>query len=222
MEFSRTGDHTIKCVISEEEIEDMGYTLDDIMSNGAKTQEFMNHIFDLAEQEFQMKFDLGVKTVRADFLPDHTLSLTFSEHPMNRMVEHLKDIFNGILNSIPQEKWEEIQKAKDEQEAKEAQKEKSPVRVVVMFTFADMDTAIEFSRRVDVVPVPPNALYKHKDQYYMMMDLSACEEAEVYRLSVLTDEYASEILVGPERYAFLKEHGTAILKEMAIENLRMI
>ena len=111
MEFSRMGKHTINCVITEEEIFDMGYTLDEIMSNGERTQEFMNNIFDLAEQEFQTKFDMGIKTVRADFLPDHTLSLTFSEHPAgNGMMEHLKDIVNGLLNSIPSEKWEEISK----------------------------------------------------------------------------------------------------------------
>lgn len=34
MEFSRIGEHTIKCVISEEEIYDLGYTMDEIMSNG--------------------------------------------------------------------------------------------------------------------------------------------------------------------------------------------
>ena len=58
MEFSRDGNNIIRCVISEEEIEELGYTLDDIISNGRRTQQFMNHIFDLAEQEFDTKFDL--------------------------------------------------------------------------------------------------------------------------------------------------------------------
>ena len=44
MEFSRIGEHTIKCVISEEEIYDLGYTMDEIMSNGERTQEFMNQM----------------------------------------------------------------------------------------------------------------------------------------------------------------------------------
>ena len=48
MEFSRIGEHTIKRVISEEEIYDLGYTMDEIMSNGERTQEFMNQIFDMA------------------------------------------------------------------------------------------------------------------------------------------------------------------------------
>ena len=111
MQFSRVGDHTIKCIISEEEIEELGYTLEEIMSNGARTQEFMNQIFDLAEQEFETKFDFGIKTVRADFLPDHSLSLTFSEHPVAEgMMEHLKDIVNGLLESIPKEKLDFLQK----------------------------------------------------------------------------------------------------------------
>ena len=77
MEFSRVGQHTIKCVISEEEIMELGFSMDEIMGNGERTQAFMNQIFDMAEKEFETKFDMGIKTVRADFLPDHTLSLTF-------------------------------------------------------------------------------------------------------------------------------------------------
>ena len=56
MEFSRIGEHTIKCVISEEEIYDLGYTMDEIMSNGERTQEFMNQIFDMASEEFGTDF----------------------------------------------------------------------------------------------------------------------------------------------------------------------
>ena len=81
MQFSRVGKHTIRCVISEQEILDMGYTMEEIMSNGERTQEFVNQIFDMAEQRFETKFDMGIKTVRADFMSDHTLALTFSEHP---------------------------------------------------------------------------------------------------------------------------------------------
>ena len=35
MEFSRDGNNIIRCVISEEEIEELGYTIDDIISNGS-------------------------------------------------------------------------------------------------------------------------------------------------------------------------------------------
>ena len=47
MEFSRIGKHTIRCLISEEEIIDLGFSLDEIMKNGERTQEFVNCIFDM-------------------------------------------------------------------------------------------------------------------------------------------------------------------------------
>ena len=215
MKFSRIGKHTIRCVISEEEITDLGYTLEEIMSNGERTQEFMNEIFDIAEQRFETKFELGVKTVRADFLPDHTLSLTFSEHPgSEEMMEHLKDIVNGLLSSIPQQKWNEISEAKKQQEEDET------ARVFVMLVFEDMNTIIRFAKQFPFAECPPNALYKLDDTYFIIMDLSNQLEADVRKLSAVTDEYVSNLLVGTERKAFIEEHGSAILKDRAIEQLR--
>lgn len=215
MKFSRIGKHTIRCVISEDEITDLGYTMEEIMSNGERTQEFMNEIFDLAEQRFETKFELGVKTVRADFLPDHTLSLTFSEHPGSEgMMEHLKDIVNGLLNSIPQQKWDEINEAKKQQEDADF------ARVFVLLVFDDMDAIIRFAKQVPFKECPPNALYKLDETYYMIMDLSNQLESDVRRLSAVTDEYVSDLLVGAQKKAFVEEHGKLILSDAAIEQLR--
>jgi adapter protein MecA 1/2 len=224
MRFSRIGEHTIKCIITEEEIGDLGFTLDEIMSNGERTQEFMNHIFDLAEQEFQMKFDMGVKTVRADFMSDHTLSLTFSEHPgANGMMEHLKDIVNGLLNSVPKDKWEALQNMDGMKSIGGANEEDSePVSVVVQFIFSDLDIICRFAKLVNMEKMPWNALYRYKNRYHLIMDLSDCSEMEVKRLSSLTDEYAEDIWVGPDKRAFITEHAKPILTGLAIEQLRQL
>lgn len=222
MEFQRVGKHTVKCVISEEEIYDLGYSIDEIMSNGERTQEFMNYIFDMAEQEFQMKFDMGVKTVRADFLPDHTISLTFSEHPSSGdMMEHLKDIVNGLLSTVPQEKWKQIkEQVSDEDETDDKQAEK--VQVIILLKFENFDTAISFSKRVSVNEIPYNSLYKYSDEYYLIMDLSDSQEAEVKALSMLTDEYVTDIQVGGQRAAFIEEHGECIVSDDAVTTLKQL
>lgn len=219
MEFSRIGKHTIKCVISEEEIYDLGFTLDDIMSNGERTQEFMNQIFDMAEQKFDTKFELGIKTVRADFLSDHSLSLTFSEHPASEgMMEHLKDIVNGLINSIPQEKWKEIKENKEKvQENEEAE----PV-VFVMLQFESFEHVNRFARVAKVDELPPAILYKFEGYYYLHLDLSQTSQKDVMRLSVITDEYASDILAGKEKSATVFEHGECIIKEKALEILKSL
>ncbi len=218
MKFSRIGKHTIRCVISEEEITQLGYTLEEIMSNGDRTQEFMNEIFDMAEQRFETKFELGIKTVRADFMSDHTLSLTFSEHPgSGEMMEHLKDIVNGLINAIPQQKWEEIREARNQEEESD-----TPVRVIVTVVFDNLELLCRFARLITMEELPPGRLYKEKDRYLLILDLSDTPEDSVKLLSLLTDEYASDLYVGAERKAYLEEHAQAILTENALEILRQV
>jgi len=221
MEFSRDG-KTIRCVISEEEIEELGYTIDDIISNGVRTQEFMNQIFDMAEEEFQTKFDLGIKAVRADILPDHTISLTFSEHPGSEgMMEHIKDTVNGLLNTIPKQKWDEIKAIKENDKNKDGTDE-NPPKIIILFAFEDLDILIRYAKHVQMDTMPFNQLYKLDDIYFLMVDMTDCEELEVKRLSALTDEYATDIFVGAEKRAFIYEHGKPILTDRALEQLREI
>ena len=202
MKFSKIGKHTIRCVISEQEIQDLGYTIEEIMSNGERTQEFMNQIFDMAEQSFETKLELGIKTVRADFMSDHTLALTFSEHPgSDEMMEHLKDIVNGLMNAIPQQKWAQINEAR--------QNEGNPDQVPVYDTIMPPD-------------LPMGQLYKYEDRYMLILTFSGMEEGSLRRLSNLTDEYAQDILVGAERKAFIQEHGICILKNDALQQLRQL
>ena len=212
MKFSRIGKHTIRCIISEEEITELGYSIEEIMSNGERTQEFMNEIFDLAEQRFETKFEMGIKTVRADFMSDHTLSLTFSEHPgSEEMMEHLKDIVDGLINSLPRQKWEEMQENGEQ-----------PVHVIVTVVFSRMEVLCRFARQVTMEELPPSGLYREKDRYLLTLDLSEASEDEVKTMSLLTDEYASDIYVGAERRAWLEEHAEAILPNHALEESREI
>ena len=160
------------------------------MSNGERTQEFMNQIFDMAEQSFETKFELGIKTVRADFMSDHTLALTFSEHPgSDEMMEHLKDIVNGLMNAIPQQKWAQINEAR--------QNEGNPDQVPVYATivFADFDRLLRYAKNIMPPDLPTGQLYKYEDRYMLILTFSGMEEGSLRRLSNLTDEYAQDILV---------------------------
>ena len=125
-----------------------------------------------------------------------------------------------MLNSIPQEKWNEIKKNVEEK-AKEETEDFEP-NIIVQFAFSDMDILCKFAKRVTLDPIPENTLYRYGEQLYLVMNLSYCSEQEVFRLSTLTDEYAAKVQVGMEKRAFLKEHGKVILKDRAIEQLREI
>ena len=231
MEFSRIGKHTIRCVISEDEISDLGFTLEEIMSNGERTQEFMNQIFDLAEQRFETKFDLGIKTVRADFMSDHTLSLTFSEHQgSSAMLDHLKDIVNNMLSSIPEQYQEKLKMEAQKNEKMQGRGNRldtnkesvSLVSIIAMARFDSLDRVISFAKQIKGIAIPDSELLKFKDYYVLAMDLSLYKEKEVYSLSAIIDEYAGGVEVGIERLAYYEEHGEIIIEENVIEELQEI
>uniref|UniRef100_UPI0040570205 adaptor protein MecA n=1 Tax=Agathobacter sp. TaxID=2021311 RepID=UPI0040570205 len=222
MEFFKDEKNSIRCIIREDEIEALGYTIDEIISNGTRTQEFMNEIFDMAEEELGMKFEMGKKAVRADVLPDHTLSLTFSEHPVSadEMMGHIKDIINGLLNSLPQKGEMRSNAAKKLEGLKE--RLESETKIVVLFLFESMDILTRFAKVLSIEALGHNSLYKFEEGYFLMIDLNGMDETDVKRLSALADEYASDIFAGAEKRAFIWEHGKAILRERAIEQLKLL
>ena len=221
MEFFRDEKNSIRCIIREDEIEALGYTIDEIISNGVRTQEFMNEIFDMAEEELGMKFETGRKAVRADVLPDHTLSLTFSEHPISTedMMGHIKDIISGLLQSLPKngKKSEIKNKLAEVQE-----KFEKDTRIIVLFLFEDFDILIRFAKLLQLENIGYNTLYKFEDAYFLIMNLMNMKESDVKRLSTIADEYVSDIFAGAEKGAFILEHGKCILKEKAIQQLKKL
>lgn len=221
MKFSKIGEHTIKCTVTEQEITDLGFSIEDIMKNGARTQEFMNHIFDLAEREFETKFEMGVKTVRADFMPDHSLTLTFSEHPAPEdMLEHLKDIVNGMLNSLPSQKWEEIR-----DKAKEAWEKQNGIDVhkkeenLVIYGFETFDRLLFFVKTISWIEGVESVLLKEDEGYYLLLDLSACDPKWINALLSVGNEFADEVDLEAEYWAYLMENARTLIAENALETL---
>ena len=221
MKMSKVGQHTVRCMITEEEIEDLGYSLDEIMSNGSRTQEFMNYIFGLAEKEFSMKFQTGVRTVRADFMPDHTLSLTFSELSPENLMEHLKDIVTGLIGSAGPAREALLEEQKDS-EGPEDGREEEPAGIPVLLLFDSLTAAIDLAGRIPEALTFPSALYRLEDTYYLWIDLTEASAREVLALSCLTDEYVELIEAGDGRCAYIAEHGKRIIRGDAIQELRAL
>ncbi len=215
MKFSRVNESTVQCIITEDEILELGYTMDELLSNGTRTQEFMNHIMELAEEEVDFKRGNGMKTVRADIRSDHTVSLLISDRNISTedgVKNFVKDVVSELMKQMPKPA---------ELAAKAAKPEVIP-SIVALFAFEDLDTLMRYAKQVKEDTLPENKLYKFEDCYFLIMDMTACTEVQVRRLSALTDEYSADVFVGTEKRAFIEEHGQLILAEYALEQLRTI
>ena len=51
MEIKRVGENKIRCALTEEEIRDMGFDIDEIIGNGEATQKFMRVVLKIVEEQ---------------------------------------------------------------------------------------------------------------------------------------------------------------------------
>lgn len=98
MRFKRVDKSTVRCIVSQDEIEERGLKIEDLIKNGDKAQEFLNEVVDMAEEEIGFKMTSGIQAVQAAFLPNHDVVFTFSDKAenigMDRALDQLKDMMS--------------------------------------------------------------------------------------------------------------------------------
>ena len=77
MEIERLGENKIRCALSEEEIREMGYNIDEIIGNTEVTQEFMRAVVELVEEQGNISMQNISPVVKAELLQDHSMAITF-------------------------------------------------------------------------------------------------------------------------------------------------
>ena len=78
MEIERLGENKIRCALSEEEIREMGYNIDEIIGNTEVTQEFMRAVVELVEEQGNISMQNISQLEKADLLQDHSITITFA------------------------------------------------------------------------------------------------------------------------------------------------
>lgn len=57
MEIEHIGDNKIRCALTEQEIESLGYDIDEIIANSEITQEFMHTVLELVEEQEHIQME---------------------------------------------------------------------------------------------------------------------------------------------------------------------
>ena len=98
MDIKRLNDNQIRCALTEAEIEEMGFCIDDIIGNGEMTQKFMRVVLEKVEEQEAIDVELLSPMVRAELLPDHSMAITFG----GITEEEKKGMFGKILEMMNQ------------------------------------------------------------------------------------------------------------------------
>lgn len=247
MMFRKVNDHTVKCVIGENEIIEMGYELDDILRNQSRASEFMRVIIDKANEEgYEISED--IRAVEATYLPNHDLVLFFTDDDagqlMEQTVNNLLRAF-GLVESMGKEQLEEFfEKAKESRkeleqsvsevipteeasvgQKEEAEEEKavkkeaavSPKRYLLRFN--NLDETQEFCKATYAAP---GKLYKDKGKFYLLADLTSMESKRQKDFLLKAGEFTERMIKEHNQADYLEEHAVVMIKKDPMEVLQQI
>ena len=107
MEIKRLGENKIRCALTEEEIKEMGFDIEEIIGNGDETQQFMRLLLKLIEEQENINLDNISPMVKAELLSDHSMAITFGgDSEMN--FKDLMQAINQLMDHMTPDRIEEF------------------------------------------------------------------------------------------------------------------
>lgn len=244
MDIKKINENQVKCAITEEEIAEMGFDINDIIANTEETQKFMRILLEKIEEQEVIDIDKLSPMVRAELFPDHTMNIIFgsgTDMDPKQMFGELVDMLEGLdkLKKLSSKDSKETgKKASKKKETSEAVdgilgKEINPFikegdesdTCFSDYTFLalecdTLDKVIYLSKLF--VEIPMNELYKMDEKYYLMMDLTALSKEKFRPIAFAATEYGCRPLATKKALAHIREHGKCMIAEDAIDKLKQL
>lgn len=222
MEYKRIDENTIRCIITEEDMENFGLDLDEFLTHSKKSDEFLRYIVEEARDELGYQTEHGVVSMRLEVLEDGRISLTFgsgNEKQMQElMLKHLRELTEKqVVREIEralERKKEELQK-----QSADAEELRDAFRI---YQFASLKDVMSYCRAIGLKQPIRSHLYKEKEQYYLIVERYRISDYHFNLLTAVAFDYSKVTAGGDALYSHLKEHGELLLENRAIGILRKI
>lgn len=222
MKIERIDDKTVKCFISNEELEELEITYKDFILRSEKAKEVVEDIIEQAVEEVGYKPPEFAMDMQIMMMPEKGLVLTLSE----KTPEDLKN------NPMLQEYLKEMRKTLEEhftdiagtaKKTKEApakgQKQQMPE-----FAVFEFDSIRQISSFASVLPKNMrmvSSLYRMDGNYYLYLQKGGASYERYSRACICALEYGVLYGATEDKVHYLQEHGECIIEEKAIVKVRL-
>ena len=117
MKFSRVNNNTISCIISKEELEGSGLTLEDIIGRKVGAMEYLHRVILEAARQEHLQMNTGYTSMQIQVGRDGSLVLTISNGaPEDTAEDSMKAIRDAIESILSSKEENVLSSAKDEKE----------------------------------------------------------------------------------------------------------
>ena len=239
MDIERIGENKIRCALTEEEIKQMGFDIDEIIGNSETTQQFMRVVLGMVEEQEHINMDNISPMVKAELLQNHSMAITFGEenelsfkdlvdtmsHLVSQMEakteksrENLRERLAQALEhpfDPPQTKTQPKEKAK----TPKTSAKKKPEPMICALRFATLENMQSMSKVCFPGRVPKSSLYKYAGEYYLILDFTGFTKDEMRPFAFGTVEYDDGHYSDMGQIAHIMEQGSCIMKSEALQML---
>lgn len=233
MEYKRIDENTIRCIVTEEDMESFGLNLDEFLTHSGRSDEFLQYIVSEARDELGYQADKGIVSMRLELLNDRRISITLGsgdeKQIREQVLKYLKELAESRIMQEIGRIFGEKQKAPlpaQENQTQKAEKAKMPPEVLDepyrMYCFASLRDVISYCCAVGLTQPIKSHLYKEKEHYYLIVERYRISEYHFNLLTAVAFDYGS-VIAGPEHlYDHLREHGDLLIETRAIATLRKL
>lgn len=231
MDIKRVGENKIRCALTEDEIHELGFEVDEIISNSETTQQFMRAVVGLVEEQEQIDMGNISPMVKAEILQNHSMAITFGADTETSFQE-LLDTMQNLVSQFEPELLEELKKAaqvekrsddiKKQDNAKVQKKRRKAESMVCALQFLAYEDMIRMSRICFPDRVPKSSLYKLQGKYFLVLDFNGFSKEEMRPFAFGTVEYGETYCSDMRQIAHIMEQGACIMKSEALEMLMQL
>lgn len=229
MRFKRISTDTVRCIVSQEELQEHGLELEDFISNNSRTEEFLREMIELAEEEVGFKVQGGPLTIQVATLPENTLALTFCEKQSGNIMDILEGLKSAMsnLSDVVNEKTSEKTTGKSDRKGGEPETAIEK-RDAYLLEFDSMKSLLLFCGSVAIgieEQMQMNSeLYRLKDEdlYHLVLHRGHMDEKQICQIMSASIEFMKDVSAEDSQIAYIREHGTCILADHAISQMQKL
>jgi adapter protein MecA 1/2 len=227
MKIERVDDKTVKCFLSNEEMEEYQIDYKDFVMRSEKAKDMVREIIEHAEEEVgykppQFAFDLQIM-----LLQDKGLVLTLSEkEPFDSrdsepLVEYLKEIKKSIdllMKKDGQSSGQIANSANSEYNGKSVQAVQPDY---ALFAFERIGSVMEYATALPKNLRVSSELYCMDGTYYLYLKKGSAAYERYSKACIQAMEFGSLYGADEDKCMHIKEHGECIIADKALKKLRL-
>lgn len=231
MRIERVDEKTVKCFLSNQELEEYDIDYKDFVMRSEKAREVMQEIIEHAEVEVgykppQFAFDLQIM-----MLPEQGMILTFSERDSEmregeQFIECLRE-----MKKILQRTRERLNQTGENSGGKEARSTKPEGKKdeesrqaarpgFAVFVFSSAGRVMEYAAVLPSNLQVDSSLYEMDGLYYLYLQKGHASYERYSRACIQALEFGSLYAAEERQTLYLREHGQCLIEEKAIRKLR--